>query len=189
MLKKIIIIIFSIMLTGLITAGLASCDAVSQEETIFSEIETVEAVATTDISGIMPEPLENEVIAGDITWKVFNVNVLGPEIVGFDNFSYTAVRGKFVNIEFMVNNNSEEIRTLFDLNVIDNKGRVYTVCLPGYGLFAARERACTLVDISPGTEYTFEAPFDIAPDSEGLVLEVTDLKIPVENKTYIDLGY
>ena len=80
-----------------------------------------------------------------------------------------------------------EDKILYDLDVIDNKGRAYSLCLPAYGYFTSSE-ACAFVEVLQQTEYTFVAPFDLAPDAEGLVLEVTDLNpVPIE-KEYIDLG-
>ncbi|MBN1298127.1 MAG: hypothetical protein JW997_00410 [Actinobacteria bacterium] len=189
MFNKKSIYLVNILIFCLVVAVIAGCQVISKEEDVYSEIETVEPVATTDISGIKTVSLENETIVGDITWKIIDLNVIGPEIVGTDNYTFKAVRGKFVNIEFMIKNDSDDVRTLYDLKVIDSKGRVYSLCLPAYAFFSTREKACTLVDVIPDSEYTFEAPFDISPDSEGLILEVTDLKIPVEDKVYIDLGY
>ena len=90
-------------------------------------------------------------------------------------------------IDFQVTNNTDETRILYDLNLIDNEGRVFNVCVQAYGFYSDK-KACTLQEIVPEVVNTFAAPFDVAPDSEGLVLEVTDLKRPPEYKEYIDLG-
>ena len=160
-------------------------DIVTEEAGIIEE--TVEPVAMTDISGIKTEPVETKVSAGNITWEIQNVDDQGTTIVSTENLSYRAVRGKFIIIDFKLFNNSDENKILYDLNVIDNKGRIFTVCLPAYAYMTDVD-ACAITDIAPGIEYTFNAPFDVSPDSEGLVLEITDLKNPPEEKAYIDLG-
>jgi hypothetical protein len=182
-----------VLLLVIITAGililLIGCGSPVglTEESLLIE-ETFSPVATTNISGIEAESMENEIVTGDITWKIVNVNDHGSNIVSTDNYTYSAVVGKFIILEFMIKNNSSDSRILYDLMVIDNKGRVYSLCLPAYAYFSSSEKACALVDIIPGVDYTLEAPFDVSPNSEGLVLEVTDLLNPPVNKAYIDLG-
>ena len=188
MFKKTNIFLSAIIVTLVFLSVIGCGQAITEDTQSFATVETVEPVATTDISGIKTEPVESEVIAGDIAWKVLNVNEQGPSIISSDNYAYEATRGKFVILEFMVKNNSEDSKILYDLNVIDSKGRVYTLCLPAYAYFTTTDRACSIVDIVPGVEYTFDEPFDVSPDSEGLVLEVTDLNNPAEEKSYIDIG-
>ena len=182
-----------VLLPVIITAGililLIGCSSLvsGDGESLLIE-ETFSPVAITNISEIKAEAMENEVITGEISWKIINVSDQGPNIVSTDNYTYSAVIGKFIILEFMIKNNSADSRILYDLMVIDNRGRVYSLCLPAYAYFSSSEKACALVDIIPGVDYTFEAPFDVSPDSEGLVLEVTDLLNPPINKAYIDLG-
>lgn len=130
---------------------------------------------------------EKSVTTGDILWEVQRVEETGPEIVG-EFGTLESIQGRFIYIEFMVENQGQDIRQLLDLKVIDDKGRVYSICNEAYGYFTGAPSACTLENIVPDVQQTFSASFDIPQDSVDLILEVTDLKIPPEEKAYIDLG-
>jgi|GEM_PF-1504631 len=130
---------------------------------------------------------EDNVILGDIHWQLLKVEEVGPEIVG-EFGTLEAIQGRFIYIEFSLENSGQEIRQLFDLKVIDDKGRIYSICNEAYGYFTGAPSACVLQDIIPDMERTFSASFDIPLDSVDLILEVTDLKIPPREKAYIDLG-
>jgi len=186
MFKKMQILLF--VLATSIILSLLGCSAAVTDESVLVQ-ETVAHIATTNISGIETQPLDSEVIAGDIAWKIISVVDQGTNLVSVDDFSYKAIIGKFITIKFQVKNNSDENRILYNLNVIDNKGRVYNLCLPAYAYFSPGDyEACAVVDVFSDFEYNFDAPFDVALDSEGLVLEVTDLVNPPVNIAYIDLG-
>ena len=186
MIKIIKISVFVILMIGILSI-LLSCNSLkAADDSILTE-ETIAPVATTDILGIKTEQLGQEVTAGDIVWKVMNVNDQGPGIVSTDNYTFEATLGKFIIIDFMIRNDSAESRMLYDLKVIDRNGRVYTLCLPAYA-YIPSEDVCALVEILPGLDQTFTAPFDVSPDSEDLILEVTDLQTPPAVKAYIDLG-
>lgn len=43
-------------------------------------------------------------------------------------------------------------------------------------------------EIFPDTTRTFTASYDVPTDSKRMMLEVKDLKIPPEEKAYINLG-
>ena len=188
MIRKKQISLLIIIAIGLLFLVIScSQSGVTSEGSLLIE-ETVSPIATTDISEIKAQPMENEVVAGDIAWKIINVSDQGSNIVSTENYTYKAVIGKFVILEFMVKNNSTDNRIIYDLNVIDDMGRVYSLCLPAYAYFNSPEKACAIVDIAPGIDYSFEAPFDVSPNSKGLVLEVTDLLTPPVKRAYIDLG-
>jgi len=188
MLKKTQIVLLVILVIGILISLISCRDLASVSTETFLVEETVAPVATTDISEIKAEPMENEIITGDIVWKILNVNDQGPSIVSSDEYTYKAIIGRFIILELMVTNHSGESRILYNLNVIDSSGRVFSLCLPAYAYFSTPEKACALVDILSEVDYTFEAPFDVSPDSEDLILEVTDLMNPPVNKAYIDLG-
>lgn len=130
---------------------------------------------------------KNEVTVGDIHWQLLKAELVGPIISNEFGASLESLEGRFIFIEFSVENVGEDIRQLLDLKVIDDKGRVYSICNEAYGYFAA-PAACTLQDIFPETKQTFNASFDVPVDSVDLILEITDLKIPPQERVYIDLG-
>ncbi len=185
--KKILILFMFLSFLAvffLITA--CGADAI-QQPLIADETILIEPVDSRDISGIETNPLGVEVETGEITWNIKEAQDRGSNVVATD-FTFEATIGKVVIIEFTIQNNSEDFRILYDLNILDDQGRVFSICLPAYGLLSI-EKACALQEIVPGIEYVFAAPFDVGIDSKGLVLEITDLKIPVEEYAYVDLGF
>jgi hypothetical protein len=177
-------ILFMIISFILLTTACAA-DAV-QQPLITDETILIEPVDSRDISGIETKPLGIEVETGEITWNIKEAQDRGSSVVATD-FTFEAVVGKIIILEFTVINNSEDSRILYDLNIIDDQGRVFSICLPAYGLLSI-EKACALQEIVPGIEYVFAAPFDVGVDSKGMVLEITDLKTPYEDYAYVDLG-
>jgi hypothetical protein len=146
----------------------------------------VEPIGRMDLEGIEVISMDEPVEAGGIVWQILSVEDMGTAITSAD-LVYEARIGKIIVMDFNVLNNTEEPRILFDLNIIDDRGRVFSICLPAVAILGTQE-ACALQDIIPGVEYNFYAPFDVAPDSEGLIIEVTDLQTPAQDKVYIDLG-
>ncbi len=174
--RKIILIFLIFFLTMLALAGCRG-SASPQEEAV-------------DISEIEARDVGEEVVTDGIKWKVTEVENLGSQLLAPDNlYALEAEEGKFINITFTVSNNSDEEKQIFDLRVIDDKGRTFTICVEAYSVLSpGGADACTLARVLPNTERTFNTTFDVETDSEKLVLEVTDLDLPPEQKEYIDLG-
>lgn len=154
------------------------------EPTVTEETTPIEVI---DVSDIEPVAKDEEVTVGDITWKILKVEDIGTQLDYESGYTYYARIGRFVSMEFEVTNNSDESVVLYDLNVVDDEGRVFSICLPAYGYFTSAE-ACAVRELIPDNKYKFVAPFDVSKDSEGLMLEASDLGNPPAEKTYIDLG-
>ena len=173
--KKFILftsIIFVVAISAIIFSGCANTET------------TVELI---DISKIQSQSIDEEVITGDIVWNITEISDLGTRLESDTGIDYLeAEEGKFIGIRFTVENVGSESKFIYDLNVVDSKGRKFPICLPGFAFFFPGE-ACALEEIIPGLERSFSASFDVALDSEELLLEVTDLNIPAGEKKYIDL--
>jgi hypothetical protein len=185
MYKKLFSFLAIISMSAILFISFGCAADISPDEFLETERE-VEPIGTFDVSKIDAVSKDTAVTTGEIVWQIKNAEDLGTNIVSTDAV-FEARVGKIIQLDFEIINNSEEERILYDLNLIDNRGRVFSICLPAYGTFGS-EKACALQTIIPGINYEFLAPFDIATDSEGLILEVTDLKFPAEETAYIDLG-
>ena len=183
MLKKSLL--FALMMCVLVPLAAIGC--AGQEQEIDLVEQEVQPDATIDISSIEPLPSDQEVTVGDITWQVLEVEELGESIKSPSGTLIDAVRGKFVSIRFRVRNDGADPVTIYDFSVIDSKGRVFNICLSAYEYFVPTD-ACALVELTPGIEYEFVAPFDVAPDSKGLIIEFTDLGDQEEQSAYVSLG-
>jgi len=149
--------------------------------------EEVAPVDIVDVEGLDVKPMDQSLTVEDIVWQVISVEDLGTSVTTDTGSIIDAVRGKFISLEFMVENKGEDTAIIYDLKVIDDKGRVFSICLPAYEYFTSVQ-ACPLVEVVPEVDYEFLAPFDVAPDSEGLILEVTNLDNQDRQAAYIDLG-
>lgn len=140
-----------------------------------------------DISKIQSQAIGEEVKTGDIIWNITEVQDLGIRLESGTGIDYLeAEEGKFIGLIFTVENVGSESKYIYDLNVVDSAGRKFPICLPGFAFFSPVE-ACALEEVFPGLKRKLSASFDVALDSEELLLEVTDLNVPSGEKKYIDL--
>jgi hypothetical protein len=174
--KKIVLISAFILFIAVLSISFISCKAAIIEQDPF------------DRSGITTLSVDETVSVGDITWDIIEVEYLGSEIPGTEGgLVLEPTYGRFVAVEFTAENSGEEVRTIINLIVIDSKGREFPICAEAYGYLGVEE-ACLLVDLAPGVRQNFFATFDVPLDSVDLILEVSDLGSPPEEKAYIDLG-
>jgi hypothetical protein len=173
--KKKYIIIFIALMIIILSISVGACKPAGLEQRLF------------DRSEISRTSVDAEVTVGDITWKVENAEYLGSQIPSDTGFALESVYGRFIGVDFSVENTGDDILTLIDLKVIDSNGREFPICAAAYGYIGVEE-ACLLVEVFPNIKQTFFASFDVPVDSVDLILEVSDLNAPPEEKAYIDLG-
>jgi len=148
-----------------------------------------DSAGNIDFSNTETSNVGEEVVAGDVVWKVTKVENLGDKIQSEGVYTLASEEGNFINIDFEVSNTGTETKQIFDLKVIDDQGRAFTICIEAYGVLGPYTNdACTLATINPGENRTFNTTFDTVADFDMLVLEVTDLKLPAGVTKYIDLG-
>ena len=83
-----------------------------------------------------------------LTGALLEVKDLGTQIPDAKGIYIQQLTGKFIFISFSVENVGTDSRTLYDLRVIDDQGRIYNICNQAYGyLTGSVYSACTLVDI------------------------------------------
>ncbi len=174
--KKAYVILFIAVLVIVSMVSVTACKTVSLEQKPF------------DRSKISTLSKDKEVKVGDIIWKVDNVEYLGSQIPSDTGSGFLETKyGRFIGVKFTAENVGQDIRTIIDLQVIDSKGREFPICAAAYGYLGVVE-ACLLVDLFPEVKQTFFASFDVPLDAVDLILEVSDLGAPPEEKVYIDLG-
>ena len=173
--KKIVLISAFVFIIAVLSVSFISCKAGVIKQDPFER------------SGITTLPVDENVTVGDITWDIIDVEYLGSEIPSTQGLILEPTYGRFVAIDFTVENAGEEVRTIINLIVIDSQGREFPICAEAYG-YLGTDDACLLVDVAPGTTQNFYATFDVPLDSVDLLLEVSDLGAPPDEKAYIDLG-
>ncbi|MCE5329503.1 DUF4352 domain-containing protein [bacterium] len=174
--KKIFVLMVIIILIISMGISVSACKNTISESSLFDRSKvTIQNV--------------KQVKTGDINWNLLSVDDLGTQISNDAGAIYPATTGKFIFVSFSVENIGTDTRTLYDLKVIDDKGRIYSICNQAYGYLGPNYSACSLVDIIPDTKpQEFSATFDVNLDSKGLILEFTDLLTPPKEMAYVDLG-
>jgi len=176
--KKTLVLILIVVLIIFMVIPVIGCQTTISEGNLF------------DRSKITIQELK-QIRTGDIIWSLLSVEDLGTEITNDLGAVYPATTGKFVFISFSAENVGTDFRTLYDLRVIDDQGRIYSICNQAYAynIGGPVYSACSLVDILPKVKpQNFSATFDVDMDSKGLILELTDLLIPSKDVAYMDLG-
>jgi hypothetical protein len=181
--KKTFVLMATIILTIFMVISVSACRNTTN---------TISVGNSFDRSKITVQEVK-QVKVGDINWNLLKVEDLGTQIADANGNIYPATYGKFIFISFSIENVSTESRTLLDLRVIDNAGRIYNICNQAYGYFTGLSvptyDACALSQILPDEKpQNFSATFDVDLGSSGLILEFTDLLIPPKDIAYIDLG-
>jgi hypothetical protein len=138
-------------------------------------------------SAVSPEPMNEEVQTGLVTWKIVSVEEVGPILRQDRTGATLETRGKFVSIRFEVVNEGEEAKFIYDLRLVDDRGHTYTICAAAYAYMGVEE-ACMMADLLPEVKRTFTMSHDVPLNAEDLWLEVTDLNVPPKKKAYIELG-
>jgi hypothetical protein len=118
---------------------------------------------------------------------VLNIEEIGPVLRQEYTGATLETKGKFVNICFEVVNLGEEPKYIFNLRLVDDRGRTYPICAVAYAYLGA-ENACMMAELLPDIEQTFTMFHDVPLNAHELWLEVTDLNVPPKEKKYIDLG-
>ncbi len=119
-------------------------------------------------STITPVPRSEVVMAGNVKWNILNVEEVGP-VLREDNTGATLeTRGKFVNIRFEVVNLSEDKKYIFDLRMVDERGRTYPICAEAYAYLGLFEEACSVADLKPDVKRTFTTSHDVPKNAEDL---------------------
>jgi hypothetical protein len=138
-------------------------------------------------SAVTPVPKSEKVTTGKVTWKILFVEEVGPILEQSYTGSTLETKGKFITIRFKVVNHSDDLKFIYDLRLIDDKGRTYPICVAAYAYLGATE-ACMLAEVLPKIERSFTMSHDVPKNANDLWLEVTDLNVPPNAKMYIDLG-
>jgi len=177
--KKIIIAVMTLALcAGFVTGARAgkksTSDAFTHERLNRSAIESVEK--------------SEKVIAGNVEWKILDVEEVGPILRQRNTGAALETKGKFINIRLEVMNRGEEPKYIFDLRLVDHRGHTYPICAEAYAYFGPIEEACIMADLYPDVKRTFTMSYDVPMHAKDLLLEVTDLNVPPKEEKYIDLG-
>jgi hypothetical protein len=175
--KIAMVLIGCVACLGLVTGALAGKRSTADEM-------TQERINRSTVS---PVPKAEEVTTGNVRWNVLNVEEIGPVLIQEYTGATLETKGKFVNIRFEVVNLGDRPKYIFNLRLVDDRGRTYPICAAAYAYLGA-QNACMMAELLPDVKRSFVMYHDIPLNAHDLWLEVTDLNVPSKEKKYIDLG-
>jgi len=173
--KKVTIFLSVILLSAFICLGSTGCET---EENIEEKFDR------SEVSILSKDKL---IVVGDVLWEILEVEDMGSSII-FEGIECYKTPGRLIKVKFSIENTGQEEMFISYIDIIDDKGRDFPVCIEIYGCVQGYEE-CILEDIFPGVKKTFTTIFDVPIDSVDLILEVHDLHPGITGKkVYVDLG-
>jgi len=134
---------------------------------------------------------QDTVTVDGVTWEILEAEDRGALLKNQYGGELETIEGRFIYLAFTIENNSDVEKALYDLRIVDDKGRVYTIANEAYGYMdstTAGPRTVGGLALVPDEKREFNAVFDVPVDAVDLLIECTDLGFPPAEKVYIDLG-
>ncbi|MCC7304402.1 DUF4352 domain-containing protein [bacterium] len=136
-----------------------------------------------------PAKLKEAVTVKDVTWTVQTAQNLGSKLkTKYPSFDKDCVAnsGKFIKITFKVKNNYKEMKSLTNIDLVDDQKRSYIRSSEVSNCVS--DELYILDNINPGIEKTYTAVYEVPSDAKGLKAKVGDLDLLGNEYKYIELG-
>jgi hypothetical protein len=136
-----------------------------------------------------PAKLNEAIAVKDVSWTVVSAQDLGSTIKSkYSSFGEDckANSGKFIKVTLKVKNNYKEIKTLTDVDLLDDQKREFKTSTDTFGCIDGD--LYILANINPGIEKTFIAVYEVPNDAKGLKLKLGDLDFFSKEFKYVTLG-
>lgn len=133
--------------------------------------------------------LNDDVIVGEVRWRITAVEDLGKTLKGINLFAQDKTTpGRFIRVEFEVENLSAETKTFSGVNLVDSRGRSFVAMKDAFWYISNEKQCMGFEQLNPGVPRLCETIFEVAADSEGLQAHVGDLELFGSDEALIDLG-
>lgn len=127
-----------------------------------------------------PEPLPTpipqigqDVILGELRWRIVKAESLGSELISDNQFiDPKTTTGKFVAVYFDVENLGKDPTSFFGVDLVDSAEREFGAFDEGF-MFVPNELQCTLAKMNPNLPISCMVIFEVPSDATGLKLKVT----------------
>jgi formylglycine-generating enzyme required for sulfatase activity len=130
---------------------------------------------------------ENVVIDG-VRWKVTGAKVLGDRLQGRGLREPKTTRGKFVRVDFQIENLGKQPVTFLSRELFDSKGRRYDTLSDAFAYFDDNT-VFLLERINPNIPTQFVQVYEVPKDARGFGVGISNLRLMHRQEGLIDLGF
>jgi hypothetical protein len=131
----------------------------------------------------------DEIIVGEVRWKVLEAKTLGQELKSSNEFiKPKTTSGKFVLVRLEVENRKSEAATYAGIDLVDSKDRTFQRYAEQVG-FIPEEETCILESLNPNISRTCTEIFELPGDAQGVKAKLGDLAVFGSKETLVDLGF
>ena len=133
--------------------------------------------------------INDDIIVGDVRWQALAVEDLGDTLVSDNMFTEDMTTpGRFIRLQFEIENLSSATKTFSTINLVDNRGRSYDTLTEGIWFVPQSEQCMGFDQLNPGVPKLCSVIFEVPTDAEGLQAQVGDLEILGGDEALINLG-
>lgn len=131
--------------------------------------------------------INTDVMVGDIKWRVVSAEELGNRLTSDNMFVDDAVTsGRFVRVRVEIDNRGTSGAPYWGPSIVDDRGREYED-YSGQYFFIDDADGCMLLTLNPGLSKQCVHIYEVAGDSQGLQLKVSDFALFFAEEALIDL--
>jgi hypothetical protein len=129
-----------------------------------------------------------DVIVGEVRWKVLEVKDLGKELKSDNQFiKPKTTSGRFVLVRFEVENRKDKAASYAGISLADGKDRTFERFTEQIG-FISEDELCVLEQLNPNLTRTCAEIFELPGDANGLKAKLGDLEIFGGKEALVELG-
>ncbi|MBD3328881.1 DUF4352 domain-containing protein [Candidatus Dojkabacteria bacterium] len=132
-------------------------------------------------------PIGETAKAGDVSFKVTKVEDLGNSVQPEWGNPITT-NGKFIRVDYQIENLSYESQYPPVLKVLDSQERTYEESGKKFTILSFGDEVEIFEEISPNVKTDYATIFEIPEDAVGLELKVSDFGLFPTKYAYFDLG-
>lgn len=172
------------------TVALANDTPLPPADTAAEDPAPTEVPADTPTPEPAPEAftIGQDVIVGDVRWKILEAKELGQELKSDNQFiEAKTTSGKFILVRLEIENRKTEAASYTGINAIDDKGRTFEVYNEKFG-FVEEDEACIFEQLNPNLTKVCSEIFELPADAKGIKVGVGDLELFGGAEALIDLG-
>lgn len=135
----------------------------------------------------------DDVKVASVRWKVLSVKDRGQTLKASDSKYKTIAKsktteGKFIQVSVEVENLGKEMKSVSNLNIVDDQNRKYIQSTDTSEWIPEGEELMIISNLNPNVKGKFTDIYEVPADAKGLKLEVGDLELFGNKSALITLG-